>query len=72
MFGRPSSAAGEARAALEGIRLAMHQQWTAIKLEGDSLRILSALQNPEDRTHLQFGALLEEIISLLESFIFVV
>lgn len=65
---QPSSTVEEARAALEGVKMAAEKGWTEIVLEGDNSRIVSAIQNREHDTLLPYGALISVLLSISISF----
>lgn len=60
---------GEARAALEGVRLAHEKGWRDIILESDCAQIISAIQNQVHDPQLPYGfQLVSEVLSFCSSF----
>lgn len=67
--GIPPVVVGEARAALEGIRLANEKNWSEVVIEGDNSEIIAALQNRLDDPKLVYGALISSILHLFRYFV---
>lgn len=67
-WGAPPVVVGEARAALEGLRLAKEKGWGDIVIEGDNSEVISALQNRVDDPKLVYGALISSCLILVPLF----
>lgn len=68
LSGQPPVVVGEARAAYDGVLLAMEKGWRSIILEGDNSEIISAIQNRVDDSFLSYEAFTSSIFALLDSF----
>lgn len=68
--GNPPVAAGEARAALEGVFMAREHGWTEIELEGDCAQVTLAIRDQVTDSFLPFGSLVEAILQASSSFMF--
>lgn len=68
LAGQPSAVVGEARAALEGVRLALEKGWREVILEGDCAQIIAAVQSRVQDSLLPFGLLVSEVILISSSF----
>lgn len=68
LVGSPSPLAGEARATLEGLRFARERGCTAIRLLGDCLQIIRAIQEGSPNNYLPYGAIISECVDLCKSF----
>lgn len=68
MAGQPPAVVGEARAALEGVTLALAHGWVDVIFEGDCSQVISAIQNRLSDPLLSYGAIISQLLLLSSSF----
>lgn len=67
-IGQPASVMGEARAALEGVKLAVDTGWGEIELEGENSQVVAAVQSREADHFLPYWAFIASLLSFLPFF----
>lgn len=69
LTGWPPAVVGDARATLEGVRLAIDKGLQKVIIEGDNCQLMEALQNRIEDPLLPLGTLVSTISSLSSSFL---